>query len=160
MSRARVAFASAVDGALALGDPDRRHVRLDPSGVREFAVSGDHLAPTAAVISWDQIVQLDADAPTGIVRFPGAVSGLASIGLEAIGFSYAPNTADVVVVITTLSGECRVTCDGYLGSSYWRPHVSSLRALLTLFVNKPSTRKWLTDPSSLLGQLSTVARET
>ena len=150
----RVAFATAVDGGLALGDPTGAHVLVTPTGLEHRAAE---TAGPARAFAWADVHSVQVDAPTSRSRRPGALALLVGAAAETIGLSWTPSLAAFTVTVDDGDGDVPLECDGYIGPGYWGPHLEALTSGLHLLVAHPETRGVLADPSRALTDLDAAA---
>ncbi len=151
MNVKRVAFATAVEGGLALGDPTGAHVVLSPTGV-EYRSGG----AVSREIAWAGVRALDLDAPASRSRRPGGVSVLLGAAAESVGLEWTPGLAPVTVSVEVDDERHDLPCDGYIGPGYWARHLDALEAAAHVLVTHPAARRALERPQQSLEELSAV----
>lgn len=143
-----------VDGALAVGDPGRHHLRLTPDAViiREGVSS-------AGILSWDTIGDIRIDVPTTRFRLPGLVStvllgALTVLALDDIGADPENGIARLLV-----DGERRVLpLSRHHVGGYWAPTVDGAHRLLAQLIAHPDQRTLLAHPEPLVDLAARLAR--
>lgn len=165
-SAARVAFATAADDGVALGDPTGLHVVLAPDSVEYRSGGGEVLHR----FGWAQVADLSHDAPSSRARRPGSFAVLTAAVAEAVGLDGMLTTAPVTVRVTRADegpaggdaaegagGSVELPCEGFIGRGYYGPHVRALDAAIHVLRAHATTRGVLAAPARLLGDLVEVA---
>ncbi len=154
--RHRVAFASVTEGALALGDPKRRHVRLTSAHVEYRAA---HVIDRLDMrMPWSGVTSLEVAAPTTRLAWPGRTMAAGAALLAIAGIETDPTTADFDIVVGSDEDETTLECHGFLGRGYPRSRATVLAALLDELAFDTALRATLNDPLRLLTVAATVAR--
>lgn len=162
MTAHRVAYASVVDGALAIGHPAGAHVLLDTEGIRALQSRTDEAnvepataQPVQAVwsVQWAALRELRADATWSRMRHPGGLTRTITALVTAAGLDWDPATAPVTVHVTDAATTHVFECTGYVGRGYFRAHARALAVLLQLLVDEPDQRTHLADPVALLARV-------
>jgi len=160
----RVALAVAGDGALLLGRPATRHLRLSTVGVEhrdlrwaETPTDEDGPDPTTVwSVPWADVLSLTLQAlPSDQHRTP-VLPLLVAVGSEVLGLGTGPDSSDALLTVRTRAEEYVAGCDGYVCQGYWRGDVAALQALMGLLLDTPAARATLAEPVALLALLAEV----
>lgn len=141
-------------GVLAIGDTERRHVLLTPSGVAEH--DG---ATQAASFSWDDVERVILDVPRTRFRFPGAFS---TIGLGAVAAlllddpGASPDDGEIHIVVDGHTHVLAVSRHHVGG--YWDRIVTHTQELLDLLVSSQESRDLLARPEEVIKLVTEATR--
>jgi hypothetical protein len=139
----RLGYLEAVPDGLAVGDAGTSRVVLTADGLR---------LPEGGVLAWDDILDLEVEAPTTRWRWPAAVAGALAVAVQAVLHAdWVPGTTPLVVHVTTVEGaQSSVSTAGHLGWRYHRASAGRADALVRDVVASPEARAGLREPDRLL----------
>lgn len=146
----------AVDGALAVGDPGRHHLRLTPDAVIiRDGVEG------RGVLSWDDLERVTLTVPTTRFRLPGLVStvaigALTVVTADMIDFDPDDGSVELVVDGTTKT----MPLSRHHVGGYWAPTVDGAHRLLAHLIRNPAQRTLLAHPESVIDVAAKLARSS
>ena len=141
-------------GVLAIGDTERRHVVLTPTGVVE------HEGATEAVsFRWAEVDSVVLDLPRTRLRFPGVFStiGLGAVAALLLDDSGAsPDDGEIHVVVDGHTHDLAVSRHHVGG--YWDRIVTHTQELLDQFVSSRESRDLLARPEEVIKRVTQATR--
>lgn len=148
----RVAWLPIVDAGLALGDPGREHLRLSRDGIVHHRV--DTTTGRLEVThrwSWDDVDDLQVEAPSSRTRRPGRWAFATAAVLTAMGLGPDVATSDVRVrIVLSAGGEHLVLCHGHPGRGYPDDEQAHAHDVLRRLVHDEEARRQLDHPDGHL----------
>lgn len=144
----------AYKGFLRIGDPTRRHLRLDQTGVRA-GTDAENRDP----IAWESITSIRVELPQTWFRYPGALAGIA-MSAVALATQETPEfdvkTGEAVVVTPEATAAFIVDSHHLIG--YFSGAIRTANRLLErLIVDEPS-RTLLDVPEALVQTAASAVR--
>lgn len=151
-SAPRVAFATAAEDGVALGDPTGAHVLLTPDAIVHRRGGAVRIE-----LDWRDVEALEVDASASRSRRPGGLAVLIGAAAASIGLDWGPGTAPVTVTVEDRDGSIDLACDGFIGHGYWAPHLVAVQAAAHALVEHPRTRAVLERPAAAVRDLGDAA---
>ncbi|MFK3679250.1 hypothetical protein ACI2IP_16125 [Microbacterium sp. NPDC090218] len=143
-----------VQGALAVGDPGRHHLRLTPEAViiREGVES-------SSILPWASVQQIMIDVPTTRFRLPGLVGTVLLGALTAVMLSDPGVEPEDGAVTLTVDGQDVTTpLSRHHVGGYWAPTVTGAHRLIAHLIAHPEQRALLAHPEPLIDVAAQLAR--
>lgn len=140
--------------ALIVGDPTRRHLRLEREGI-QYNVEGR----TVETYHWQELNRIDTEFPSTWFRYPGAIAGLAMSLIALLthdtpDFRAKPGKAKV----TRNGKETELQIDTHHLIGYWQGAVTATQRLLDRLLLDSPSRVLLNDPDALVKTVAASKR--
>lgn len=143
-----------VQGALAVGDPGRHHLRLTPDAViiREGVDS-------QGILAWSGVQEITLDVPTTRFRLPGLV-GTVMLGALTAAMLSDPGVdpEDGAVTLRVDGDDITVPLSRHHVGGYWAPTVAGAHRLIAHLIAHPEQRALLAHPEPLIDVAAQLAR--